>query len=436
MATKIQRCNYCGSHLVVSLGAQSVRCPVCQSVTLVPQTYNNAAVTSQHNGWGWNTYATTTSPNANYPTAGVVGYGYYPPQTPPPPPVYGKKRAVLCGVSYRGQQNSLNGNINDVMHIKSFLVRRGFPHASILVLTEDDPLWIPTKYNMQRAMNWLVQGCQSGDSLVFYYTGHGLGVPDFDGDERDGYDEALCPVDYMTAGMILDDEINARIVRPLPHGAKLHAIIETCHSGTVLDLQFLCRMNQNGYYAWEDQCISHTYKGTNGGRALCLSSCDDHQISTYTPGFTGEAASALTISFLNAVESQPTITYGHLLTAMRSNMCKTRQGIGLNRTFASPYSQEVCKGIVETADWENLIQREVGNIVFLGSKITGHKVKIVSLKKCTRWKWKVEENNAVGAACNCWCHSRHKPFNVQGVKESPGYDQIILWVKPTSRYVR
>ncbi|KAK2982329.1 hypothetical protein RJ640_009026 [Escallonia rubra] len=109
---------------------------------------------------------------------------------------------------------------------------------------EDDPLRIPTKYNMQRAMNWLVQGCQSGDSLVFYYTGHGLRVPDFDGDERDGYDEALCPVDYMTAGKILDDEINARIVRPLPHGAKLHAIIETCHSGTVLDLQFLCRMNQ------------------------------------------------------------------------------------------------------------------------------------------------------------------------------------------------
>ncbi|KAK3002143.1 hypothetical protein RJ639_022324, partial [Escallonia herrerae] len=325
MATKIERCNYCGRQLLVSLGAQAVRCPVCQSVTHVPQTYN-AAVTK-------------TSTNAYYPTAGVVGYGYYPPQTPPPPPVYGRKRAVLCGVSYRGQQKSLNGSVNDVMSMKSFLVRRGFPHASILVLTEDDPLRIPTRHNMQWAMDWLVQGCQSGDSLVFYYTGHGSSVPNFNGDERDGYDEALCPVDYMTAGKILDDEINARIVRPLPRGVKLHAMIDTCHSGTVLDLPFLCRMNQNGYYEWEDQCPSHTYKGTYGGRALSFSACDDHQNSFDTTDFTGNAASALTISFLNAVESQPTLTYGHLLTAMRYNIFKTRQGIGLNGPFASPHSQ-------------------------------------------------------------------------------------------------
>lgn len=47
--------------------------------------------------------------------------------------------------------------------------------------------------------------------------------------------EALCPLDYETHGPIIDDEINATIVRPLPHGAKLHAIIDACYSGTVLD---------------------------------------------------------------------------------------------------------------------------------------------------------------------------------------------------------
>lgn len=94
------------------------------------------------------------------------------------------------------------------------------------------------------AFRWLMEGCQSGDSLVFFYSGHGSQVPDFDGEEADGFDESLCPVDYHTEGKILDDEINATIVRPLPYGAKLHAIIDTCRSGTFLDLPFMCKMNE------------------------------------------------------------------------------------------------------------------------------------------------------------------------------------------------
>ena len=87
--------------------------------------------------------------------------------------------------------------------------------------------------------------CQGGArSISLFYSGHGSQVPDGDGDELDGYDESLCPVDYQTRGKILDVEINATIVRPLPHGVKLHAIIDTCSSGTMLDLPFICRMNR------------------------------------------------------------------------------------------------------------------------------------------------------------------------------------------------
>lgn len=95
---------------------------------------------------------------------------------------------------------------------------------------------------MRMALYWLVQGCQPGDSLVFHYSGHGSRQRNYNGDEVDGYDETLCPLDFETQGMIVDDEINATIVRPLPHGVKLHAIVDACHSGTVLDLPFLCRM--------------------------------------------------------------------------------------------------------------------------------------------------------------------------------------------------
>ena len=109
---------------------------------------------------------------------------------------------------------------------------------------EKNPLRIPTKYNIQMALRWLIEGCRSGDSLVFHFSGHGTQELDLNMDEIDGYDEAICPVDYEHQGKILDDEINATIVWPLPHGAKLHAIMDACHSGTVLDLPFVCKMNR------------------------------------------------------------------------------------------------------------------------------------------------------------------------------------------------
>lgn len=97
---------------------------------------------------------------------------------------------------------------------------------------------------MRLAMRWLVQGCQPGDSLVFHFSGHGSKVPDNDMDEVDGFDQTLCPLDYETQGMIIDDEINDTIVRPLPKGAMLHAIIDACYSGTILDLPFVCKMDR------------------------------------------------------------------------------------------------------------------------------------------------------------------------------------------------
>lgn len=97
---------------------------------------------------------------------------------------------------------------------------------------------------MRAALAWLINGCQSGDSLLFHFSGHGSRQRNYNGDELDGYDETLCPLDFEAEGMIIDDEINATIVRPLPYGVRLHAVIDSCHSGTVLDLPFLCRMNR------------------------------------------------------------------------------------------------------------------------------------------------------------------------------------------------
>nr|CAB3475903.1 unnamed protein product [Digitaria exilis] len=55
--------------------------------------------------------------------------------------------------------------------------------------------------------------------------------------------------DFERSG-ILDDGINETIVRLLGRGVKLHIIIDTCHSSTILDLPYLCRMYRTGTDDW------------------------------------------------------------------------------------------------------------------------------------------------------------------------------------------
>ncbi|KAK1355990.1 hypothetical protein POM88_049246 [Heracleum sosnowskyi] len=69
-------------------------------------------------------------------------------QTSHAQPAYGRKRAVVCGVSYLGQKSSLDASISDARSVKDFLVKNmRFPDASILLLTEDevDPSRLPTR---------------------------------------------------------------------------------------------------------------------------------------------------------------------------------------------------------------------------------------------------------------------------------------------------
>uniref|UniRef100_A0ACD5X1G3 Uncharacterized protein n=1 Tax=Avena sativa TaxID=4498 RepID=A0ACD5X1G3_AVESA len=208
----------------------------------------------------------------------------------------------------------------------------GFPSDGILVLTEeksDDPYRVPTRENLLLAMRWLVEECDAGDSLVFHFSGHGVQKLDTVGDEVDGYNEALCPLDFEEKGKILDDEINDTIVRPLGPGVKLHAIIDTCHSGTILDLRYLCRLSRTGYWQWENHTRQpHKPKGTRGGLAISISGCNDNQKSADSSGFPESAAiGAMTDSFIKAVQSEPGTTYGRLLSAMRGTI-RDSQGSG------------------------------------------------------------------------------------------------------------
>ncbi|VFQ78226.1 unnamed protein product [Cuscuta campestris] len=323
------RCLWCGLMLQVPPHAQSVACPGCKTVIHLPR---RSATLSYGGGGGYRPFPAYQTQRPSYlPVA--------------PPQVMmqqnRRRRAVLCGITYQGHKKSLKGSVNNVSSIRQLLVSvLGFPPSSILVLTENerDPSRIPTKANIRESMNWLVRGCQPGDSLVFYYSGHASQVIDRDGDEVDGIDESICPLDYETEGKILDDEINAKLVRPLTHGVTLHAIMDTCFSGTSLDLPFVCRMNREGYMKWEDHRnpYSSIYKGTSGGTAISISACDDDQNSADTTAFTGSAIGALTYSFIKALNEKPKLTYGQLLVSLQNLIAQIQEEPFSDGTSAPP----------------------------------------------------------------------------------------------------
>jgi hypothetical protein len=151
----------------------------------------------------------------------------------------GARRALLIGINYVGQQGQLSGCHNDVGNIKDFLMDiHGFKEEDITVLMDDGSHQNPTYDNILAAFGQLVTQTKAGDCAFLHYSGHGGRVKDEDGDEEDGYDETIIPVDFSTAGQITDDVIFAELVGRMPQGSTLMTLMDCCHSGTVLDLPY------------------------------------------------------------------------------------------------------------------------------------------------------------------------------------------------------
>jgi hypothetical protein len=135
-------------------------------------------------------------------------------------------RAVCIGINdYPGTGNDLSGCVNDATDWAAELERRGFEVRTVL----DSKA---TKDAVVAEMREVVAATGPGECGVITYSGHGTWVPDDDGDEPDGRDEALCPYDIRTAGPLLDDELFDVFAEQHPR-ARVVFVSDSCHSGTV-----------------------------------------------------------------------------------------------------------------------------------------------------------------------------------------------------------
>ncbi|CEL54720.1 Metacaspase-1 OS=Schizosaccharomyces pombe (strain 972 / ATCC 24843) GN=pca1 PE=2 SV=1 [Rhizoctonia solani AG-1 IB] len=244
----------------------------------------------------------------------------------------GKRKALLIGCNYPGSSAPLNGCINDVFNIKRFLIDHfQYDEADIRVLTDDESSHgevgeaQPTRETMLEYINWLVADAETDDSLFFFYSGHGGNQDDHDGDEWDGKDESICPTDYEDAGVIVDDELYDILVKPLPEGAGLTALFDSCHSGSVLDLPWTYETGGT-IKAPEDlqedaeaealgtEDHQKRYKWSPAD-VVSLSGCRDNQFSSDAQ-FGGLPSGALSYAFIRAFHKFPELTYNQLLKAI------------------------------------------------------------------------------------------------------------------------
>jgi hypothetical protein len=197
------------------------------------------------------------------------------------------KKALLVGINYFGSMYELRGCINDTNHVQDFLVTQcGLLADNMRVLNDGDSMKIPpTRANILQHMGWLVADSKPGDTLVFHYSGHGIQLPDSNRDETDRLDEALCPVDYMTAGYITDDDISRVLAKKVPSGVKLVCFFDCCHSGTACDLRYNFKYrgttgDVNDFNTWGNQYLMTTESySIMPGKVYLFSGCYDRDTS-------------------------------------------------------------------------------------------------------------------------------------------------------------
>jgi metacaspase-1 len=127
----------------------------------------------------------------------------------------------------------------------------------------------PKCNNIKEALRWLCEGAVAGDNLFMHYSGHGGSMKDDDGDEEDGMDETLVPVDYNTKGQIRDDDLFDLLVNRVPAECNLTVVMDCCHSGSILDLPYTLKVDSNTMEAIESGKIPSTKPNPNfTGRLL------------------------------------------------------------------------------------------------------------------------------------------------------------------------
>lgn len=129
---------------------------------------------------------------------------------------------VAIGINAYPGGNALRGCVNDALGWASLAGRAGYESETLLDASA-------TRGNILEALRSAVTRLRWADRLLVTYSGHGSWVADTTGDEPDGRDECLVPVDLVP---IIDDDLQ-RVLAERALGSRVVLVSDSCHSGTV-----------------------------------------------------------------------------------------------------------------------------------------------------------------------------------------------------------
>lgn len=155
------------------------------------------------------------------------------------------RRALLVGISdyptnkmvREASWGTIHGT-NDIKLIRNTLKTQGF---KITTLSNSNA----TASKIRKALNILQSEAKAGDSIYIHFSCHGQPVEDLNGDEQDGWDEALVPYDawkmpikgiYEGKNHIIDDELNVIIGiirKKVGASGFVYIVIDACHAGGI-----------------------------------------------------------------------------------------------------------------------------------------------------------------------------------------------------------
>lgn len=153
-----------------------------------------------------------------------------------------RKRAFLVGISHYDtaltgyQWNNING-VEDVNLLSPTLKKQGFTATSLL--NEQ-----ATYDNIVSQIAQFTNKTKKGDIVYIHFSTHGQPIEDLNGDEEDGWDEAIVPIDaykiykkgiYEGKKHLTDDLLNKYIKKlreKIGPTGFLYIVIDACHAGT------------------------------------------------------------------------------------------------------------------------------------------------------------------------------------------------------------
>ena len=256
------------------------------------------------------------------------------------------KKALLIGVTYDGTDMTLNGTKNDTIRLRDKLIERfGYKTSEIVMLIEHDGFKPPTCKNIMNALIKLIIASRRGlvDEVFFSFSGHGTSVPDKEGDEVDGRDECLVPLDYQKG--VITDDLLTHYFQYFSSNCKVISVVDACHSQSMLDLRY--EMQESGEIVTVNEHSKH--------RCSCIhvSGCRDNECSLDVVQRTGPFFSyggLMTFSILHVLDvTDHDLTWLELLTKSREYI-KERGHRQIPQLSCSKVISEDCKVCVANKD--------------------------------------------------------------------------------------